>query len=132
MAVRNAADAESWIGGMKTIIAGSRRGIPMSAVRTAWESCPWKITTVLCGCSSGVDQWGAALARESGLPVEFFPADWDQFGKAAGPIRNRKMLRRAQALIAVWDGRSPGTLDMITAARKAGIPTHIITEKARP
>ncbi|MCA3128568.1 MAG: hypothetical protein IOD10_16855, partial [Rhodocyclaceae bacterium] len=87
---------------------------------------------VLCGCSSGVDQWGAALARESGLPVEFFPADWDQFGKAAGPIRNRKMLRRAQALIAVWDGRSPGTLDMITAARKAGIPTHIITEKARP
>ena len=117
---------------MKTIIAGSRSGIPMEAVRKAWDSCPWKITTVLSGDATGVDQWGGRIAREKGIPVEQFPADWKTYGRAAGPIRNRKMLLHAQALIAVWDGRSPGTLDMIAAARKVGIPLHIVTEGAKP
>ena len=88
---------------MKTIIAGSRSGIPMEAVRKAWDTCPWKVTEALSGGAPGVDALGAALAREHGIPVRVFPADWDTFGPSAGPIRNRQMLRHAQALIAVWD-----------------------------
>lgn len=50
------------------------------------------------------------------------PADWDRYGNAAGPIRNRKMAEVADALVAVWDGRSPGTKDCCSAFRIAGHP----------
>ncbi|MBY0438578.1 MAG: DUF2493 domain-containing protein [Burkholderiales bacterium] len=107
----------------------------MVAVRKAWDTCPWQITAVISGGASGVDSLGEILARENGKPIERFPVskeEWAQHGKAAGPIRNRRMLEAAEALVAVWDGRSPGTLDMITIARKKGIPVHVITHGAKP
>ena len=45
------------------------------------------------------------------------PADWGtSLRKAAGAVRNRAMARVGEALIAVWDGHSDGTGDMIAAA----------------
>ncbi len=38
-----------------------------------------------------------------------FAADWNKYGKKAGPVRNRKMADYAEALIAVWDGKSRET-----------------------
>lgn len=37
-------------------------------------------------------------------------------GRAAGPIRNQQMAERADALVAVWDGASRGTGDMLRRA----------------
>jgi hypothetical protein len=43
----------------------------------------------------------------------------------AGPIRNAQMANVAEALIAIWDGNSVGTLNMITVAKKLGLKTHV-------
>lgn len=109
---------------MKTIVAGSREGIPPEAVMRAIESCPWVITQVVSGRARGVDASGEIAADALGIPVAIFPADWTTHGKAAGPIRNRQMLDYADALIAVWDGKSRGTANMVGIARAKGIPIH--------
>ena len=57
---------------------------------------------------------GRRWAIENGIPIKEFPANWQEFGRAAGPIRNGEMADYADALIAIWDGRSRGTADMIS------------------
>jgi hypothetical protein len=59
------------------------------------------------------------------IPCFRFPADWDRYGKAAGYIRNETMAANAEALIALWDGRSPGTKHMIDIARKKGLKVYV-------
>ena len=63
------------------------------------------------------------------------PADWDQFPRSAGPIRNREMLVEAKRLgvnlvVAFHNDivHSKGTADMVTISRKAGIPIMIVSE----
>lgn len=60
------------------------------------------------------------------------PADWDQFGKAAGPIRNKKMAVGGADLCLgfLWEpgGRpSYGTRDMIRQAGIQEIPVWSVT-----
>ena len=109
---------------MKTIIAGSRNITDREALTRAISECPWsdQISEVICGCAGGADAMGKTWAKERGVPVSEFPADWDSHGRSAGPIRNRQMAEYGDALIALWDGRSGGTANMIahTAAGMAG------------
>lgn len=111
---------------MRTIIAGSRSIRSVEEVIAAIDSCPWEISTVLSGCAKGPDQLALVWAGENDIPVEFYPANWDLHGNSAGAIRNREMVAKAEALIAIWDGTSHGTKDVIGVARKAGLAVHIV------
>lgn len=79
-------------------------------------------TEIISGAATGVDSWAAAAARARGMAVDENPADWASYGNYwAGRIRNSKVLFKADEVIAIWDGHSPGTKDMITkcgAAKK--------------
>jgi len=55
-----------------------------------------------------------------------FPAEWNKFGKAAGPKRNKEMAIAADALIAFWDGKSRGTKNMIELAKQKGLKVKVI------
>jgi len=114
---------------MKTIIAGSR-GVSFNQVKEALLLCSWtaEITVVVSGTAIGADQHGEAWAKLCGLAVERYPADWKLHGKAAGPIRNRQMAENAEGLIAIWDGESRGTKNMIDTAKSLGLRVfvHII------
>lgn len=81
--------------------------------------------TVISGHCPGPDLMGEAYARARGYAVEVHPADWNQYGRAAGPIRNREMAAAAHALIAFWDGQSRGTKNMIDEARAACLPVRV-------
>ena len=82
--------------------------------------------TIICGDAQGADAMGLAYASNHGLKVEHFPAEWGKFGNAPGPIRNKKMAQNADAVIVFWDGKSPGTKDMIQNAKMEGLPCTII------
>lgn len=111
---------------MKTIIAGSRNVQDYRLVCKAVEQSKFPITEVVSGAARGVDQLGGLWAHEHGIPVREFPADWNgPAGKAAGFVRNAAMAEYADALIAVWDGRSRGTEHMIRVARKSGLHVFI-------
>lgn len=75
--------------------------------------------------ASGVDLLGEHWAEDHNIPIQRYPADWYGFGKRAGPIRNIKMAANADALVAVWDGKSTGTYHMIQQAQRRNLRVHI-------
>ena len=112
---------------MKLIIAGSRSITDFNVVVKAFEiSCAGsKATEIVSGAAHGADKLGEQLARSLKLPIKRFPADWIKHGKAAGPIRNREMSEYADALLALYDGVSRGTADMIQKMQDAGKPFYV-------
>ena len=80
---------------------------------------------IVSGAAKGADALGEQYARERGYKIQRYPADLERYGKAAGPLRNDLMARNADALIAYWDGRSPGTKNMIDTARNYGLKVSV-------
>ncbi len=117
---------------MKTIIAGSRDITDYAMVEKAMELAKDEgihPTQIVCGMARGVDLLGERWAEDNGLPVTRFPANWREYGKAAGPIRNVQMARYAEALVALWDGVSRGTQGMIDLAIEHGLQVFIYAKK---
>ena len=129
---------------MKVIIAGSRTINSYIVVQDAIEKsgfddmcCPWMgtddctcegkvngITEVVSGCARGVDALGEEWAYMNHRQLKLFPADWSN-GPSAGHQRNARMAGYADALIAVWDGASKGTANMIAEAKKRGLKVFV-------
>jgi hypothetical protein len=81
---------------------------------------------ILSGGARGADRLVERYGRDHSLGVERFPADWARYGRAAGPRRNEEMIATADALVAFWDGTSPGTRHAIKTARRRGIPVRVV------
>jgi len=84
------------------------------------------ISLIIHGGARGADSCGARYAGINNIPVREFPADWDKYGKRAGPIRNAQMLREGAPDFAVAFPGGKGTKDMIERCRKANIFVRII------
>jgi hypothetical protein len=110
---------------MKTIVAGSRGIDRYDIVEQAIRLSGFTITELVSGTAQGVDSLGECWAKAQGIPVSRFPARWRTQGRAAGKIRNSKMSHYADALIAIWDGQSRGTKDMIDKAKYRGLKVYI-------
>jgi len=74
----------------------------------------------------GADGLGERVAGELGFELELYDAEWDKFGRNAGPIRNGQMARVGDELLAFHDGKSIGTADMIKKARAEKLKVTII------
>lgn len=107
---------------MKVIIAGSRWITDYREVLTAVQDSGFSPTEIVSGGARGVDRLGEQYAASLQLKLTIFNADWDQFKNQAynpaGKIRNTQMAEYADALIAIWDGKSPGTRHMIAEAER--------------
>jgi len=86
------------------------------------------ITTLVHGNAKGADRIAAKIALSLKIPVRSFPAQWDTHGLAAGPIRNRQMLKEThpEIVLAFHDDieNSKGTKDMINAS----LPYHSVRD----
>jgi len=114
------------------IIAGSRSFNDYEVFEDSMDELSYFLhpTMILSGLAHGADTMALQWAAEEDLPVKKFPADWDKYGKAAGPIRNQYMADEANALVAFWDGESRGTKSMIDLALKAGLIVIVIPVEA--
>lgn len=81
---------------------------------------------LVCGMGPGVDTVAHNICEYRGIPIDKHPANWTLYGNAAGPIRNREMAQNADALIAIWDGESIGTADMIKVAKELGLKVRVV------
>lgn len=118
-------DDDALLRAMKVIIAGSRGVTDYKAVERAMKRSGFDVTEVFNGGADGVDALGARWARERRIVVRLFIAWWNVHGKAAGPMRNEEMAKEADALVAVWDGESRGTMDMIRRAEAHKLPMKV-------
>lgn len=113
---------------MRVIIAGGRDFDNYDLLRGKCDSILSKAEdiTIISGGAKGADLLGEQYATERGYEVEVYPADWKAHGNSAGPIRNMKMLNRADAVIAFWDGASRGTEHMIKITKEDNKKLRII------
>jgi hypothetical protein len=111
---------------MKVIIAGSRATKAVD-VRKALDRCRWInfASVVISGTAKGADREGEKWANENGIKVLRFVPNWKELGKRAGPIRNQEMAKAADGLVAVWDGVSAGTKNMIATALSCGLRVFV-------
>lgn len=113
---------------MKMIVAGSRSYEEMDRVFTyldrAHEQTPF--TEIVSGLARGPDMYGKWWAESRGIPVKEFPADWDNLGRKAGPLRNIQMGDYADALIAFLKKDSKGTKHMIQYMTSLNKPVKVI------
>lgn len=106
----------------------------------AIENSGFEITEIFCGDAQGADLLGQTWAELNDIPVRHFPADWKNLKKSnaivrsnhrgkynarAGIDRNEDMAAEADALIAIWDGKSRGTSHMILEAHRQGLRVHV-------
>lgn len=75
-------------------------------------------------CPTGADAIANSWAQsQPGIAVDAQPANWERFGRSAGPRRNQAMVDRgADICLAFPKGQSRGTRHCMRAAEKAGIP----------
>jgi hypothetical protein len=79
------------------------------------------ITVIINGGAHGADACARWWAESRKVKCVTVPANWAEFGKAAGPIRNERMLRdfKPDMVVAFLGGR--GTKDMVRRAELAGV-----------
>ncbi len=99
-------------------------------------------STVIHGGARGLDTIAAQCALELNLlidlpptrkyPLGGYPAEWDKYHKAAGPIRNTRMLFEGKPdEVWAWHNdlkNSRGTRNMVEQSQKAGLPVHLFSE----
>lgn len=111
--------------GERLIVAGGRDITDYTAVEQAISSSGFEVDEIVSGKARGVDTLGEIWAEASGVPVKPFPAKWKYLGKAAGHVRNEAMAKYGTALVAVWDGVSTGTFDMLRRACQERLPIFV-------
>lgn len=103
------------------MVCGGRDFTNYFVVKNVLDRCKLKKDTVIIsGNAKGADTMGERYARENGLQLEIYPANWSKYGKSAGPIRNQEMCNVCDCVIAFWDGMSRGTKNMIDISKEAG------------
>jgi len=118
---------------MKVLICGDRNYKNVEMIR-AWLSKlqDWGYTTLIEGEAKGADSIARDEARRIGLEVEPYPAQWDKYGRSAGPIRNRAMLTEGKPdLVVAFHTdieKSKGTKNMLEISEKAGVNTILVSK----
>lgn len=98
-------------------------------IREPDESGNWlPDVTVVHGGAEGADSLATDWAVVNWCYLTVHAADWDNLGKAAGPIRNKKMLEQAEPDIVVAFPGGKGTANMIKLAKEAGVEVMIVNE----
>ncbi len=87
---------------------------------------------IIHGCATGADSESEIWADAMSLKACGFRAEWDKHGKAAGPIRNKRMLKegRPDLVVAFPGGR--GTANMVRQAKASGVRVIEIVRPETP
>ena len=77
---------------------------------------------IIHGGAEGADELADDWARQNTVQREVYRPDWRQHGRAAGPLRNARMIAEGKPDIVIAFPGGKGTADCIRKARAAGIP----------
>ena len=131
---------------MRVLVCGSREWTDYEIVETVLDGYFREEfgagALVIEGGAAGADRCARAYCGLADVEHLTFPADWEKHGKAAGPIRNQRMLDEGKpdVVIAFKDGfqrdqrgassnwlAPGGTEDLVRRAKAAGIPVYVVS-----
>jgi uncharacterized protein (DUF2336 family) len=87
------------------------------------EATPFSL--LIHGAAPGADTLAETWAATKSVPTQRFVAFWHTEGRAAGPIRNQRMLDEGKPELVVAFPGGKGTADMVARAEKAGVPVRL-------
>lgn len=119
---------------MRVLVCGGRkfsdRELLYKVLNIIHNGIKGGITTIIHGGASGADSiagdWSVNVLKKE---AEVYLANWNLHKTAAGPIRNRKMLKEGKPDIVVAFPGGSGTSDMIKISVTAGVKVFDIEKK---
>ncbi len=115
---------------MKILICGDRNWSNYWVIYDVLSKLD-RTSLIIHGAAKGADTIAGTIAGALNFTVLPVPAEWDKYGKAAGPIRNKKMLDMKPDLVIAFHNNleeSRGTKNTIEQAKKLNIETQVIYE----
>lgn len=109
---------------MRVVVCGSRVWTNMQVIKETLDK--YHLEKIVVGDASGADTLVVRYAIENNIPYQIYKADWNSYGKAAGPRRNKQMLEtQPQLVIGFLLSTEPnkGTLNTLSQARRMNIPS---------
>jgi hypothetical protein len=115
---------------MKLAVIGSRNFTDYNFFKEKLEyltqNIKEDIVYVSGGCKNSADELIKRYCQENSHElIEFLP-DYKQYGKAATHIRNSQIVEFSDALIAFFNGSSPGTKSILEKVKKKGLKIKIV------
>lgn len=114
----------------RILVCGDRNWSDADKIRDVLKGYSRDSVVIHGGCS-GADTIAGFVAKELGMTVIVFKAEWNKYGLSAGPIRNKKMLDEGKPDIVIAFhsdiASSKGTKNMISQSRAKGVETRLIT-----
>lgn len=110
--------------GLRVLVCGGRNYDDLGAVwgqLDAWHALQGPIAVVIHGGARGADMLGEKWAISNNVRHMSFKPDWDQFGPAAGPIRNKRMLDEGKPDLVLAFPGGRGTADMVWQSKERGV-----------
>lgn len=125
---------------LRVLVCGDRNWTDRALIRERLRPFGLKVrpgfVVLIEGGCRGADAIARDVARELRYSLEEYNAEWDRYGRAAGPIRNQQMLDEAgpNLVLAFHDhiDRSRDTRDMLDRAHAAGIPCTLVMHDEEP
>lgn len=113
----------------RVLVCGDRHWTDAGFLRAHLDKI--KIDVLIQGDCTEADRLAKAYAKDKNIPCLSFPAQWEKYKAAAGPIRNALMLKEGKPdLVIVFHDnveKSKGSKNMKAQAEKAGLPVMVIS-----
>ena len=110
---------------MKLLIVGSR------SIKT-FDLSPYvskEVDTIISGGANGVDTLAEEYADKNRISKLIMRPAYARYGKGAPLKRNEEMVKLADAVLVIWDGKSRGTKYTADFAKKEGKEVTVVTLK---
>lgn len=111
----------------KVLVCGSRDYSDRAQVYHVLDALYAKVgdkLMIISGGARGADELAREWAVDRKVDHLTLYAKWDRFGRAAGPLRNRRMAKRNPRLVYAFHtdiSKSKGTKDMVKVAGERNI-----------
>jgi hypothetical protein len=112
---------------MKILVCGSRHLLDQSLVDAVLDGLGG-VSVIIQGGARGADALAKYWAQKNNIHVKEYQAEWGRYGRAAGPLRNRKMLEETKPdlVLAFLAPGSRGTRNMIDQAERGGFKVKTV------
>lgn len=107
---------------MKLAIVGDRHFTGYSFLYKTLKNLDLNFSEIVSGDASGVDRLAEQYARNNNIPFTCFKAEWDKYGRSAGPRRNTLIVENSDLILALVSQASRGTMNCINQALSCAKP----------
>ena len=117
---------------MRVAVVGSREIPDFVDVDYLIQRIPLNCTEIISGGAAGIDSLARQAANRLGLPIREYLPEYGRLGKRAPLVRDEQIVKNADLVIAIWDGKSRGTAYTLDVCVRLHVPFRIYPMELPP